>query len=374
MTFWEPTSPLAGLPRIKPGRSRRESSWDRTGGNRDFNVVPPGETHVLADISGAGIIEHLWVTTRCYSPMYLRKLVLEMFWDGEENPSVRTPIGDFFGVGHAVSAHFVSLPISMVTGPRRGPKGPFSAAMNTYFPMPFASGARIQIRNESDLPIENLFYYVDYELTREPTPADVGRFHAQWRSEKPCQKVVHPFTAEGRPAPWDLPGTNLTGEDNYVILDAEGTGHYVGCVLNIDNFDASNQVYSWPGEGDDMIFIDGEQWPPSLHGTGTEDYFNAAWGFPSGAYAAPYHGITLASSVQEHFGLWSMYRFHIEDPVRFERSIRVTIEHGHANDQGNDYSSVAYWYQTHPHRPLPDLPPVDERLPRRWPEHGLWDE
>ena len=88
----------------------------------------------------------------------------------------------------------------------------------------------------------------------------------------------------------------------------------------------------------------------------------------------PYHGISLASSVQEHFGLWSMYRFHIEDPVRFSKSIRVTIEHGHANAQGNDYSSVGYWYQLEPHRPLPALPPIEDRLPRRWPEHGLWDE
>src|SRR4051795_7175630 len=125
-----------------------------------------------------------------------RTMVLEIFWDGEDNPSVRTPLGDFFGVGHAVSAHSVSLPISMVTGPRRGPKGPFAAAMNSYFPMPFGSHARVQIRNESDLPIENLFYYVDYELTQEPTPPDVGRFHAQYRQEKPCRKVVHPAGAD----------------------------------------------------------------------------------------------------------------------------------------------------------------------------------
>ena len=373
MNFWQPTSPLGGLPHLKSGRSRRESSWDRTGGNRDFHVVPPGETAVLADIAGAGKIEHLWVTTRCYSPMYLRKLVLEMYWDGEDNPSVRSPLGDFFGVGHATCTHYVSLPLSMVFGPRRGPKGPFAAAMNSYFPMPFADGARIVLRNESDQPIQNLFFYVDYELTDEGVPDDVGRFNATWRSEKPCVKVEHPPPA-GRPDPWDLPGTNLTGDDNYVVLEAEGRGHYVGCVLNIDNFDASNQAYSWPGEGDDMFFIDGETWPPSLHGTGTEDYFNAAWGFPSGAYAGPYHGISLASSVQEHFGLWSMYRFHIEDPVRFTTSLKVSIEHGHANDQGNDYSSVAYWYQTGPHRPLPELPPVEQRLPRRWPEHGLWDE
>ena len=109
-----------------------------------------------------------------------------------------------------------------------------------------------------------------------------------------------------------------------------------------------------------------------LHGTGTEDYFCAAWGFPSGEYDAPYHGISLGSDPQEHFGKWSLYRFHIEDPVHFDKSIRVTIEHGHANDQGNDYSSVAYWYQIEPHAPLPDLPKVEKRLARRWPEHGLW--
>jgi hypothetical protein len=373
MEFWRPSSPLGGLVHVKDGRSRRESSWDRTGGNRDFAVVQPGETAVLADITGAGVIEHMWVTTRCYSPMYLRKLVLEMYWDGEENPSVRSPLGDFFGVGHATCTHYVSLPLSMVFGQRRGPKGPFAAAMNSYFPMPFGTGAKVVLRNETDQRIENLFFYVDYELTSEEVPSDVGRFHAHWNSERPCQKV-DPGPADQDVAPWDLPGKNLTGADNYVLLDAEGTGHYVGCVLNIDNHDASNQAFTWPGEGDDMIFIDGEVWPPSLHGTGTEDYFNAAWGFPSGAYAGPYHGISLASSVQEHFGLWSLYRFHIEDPVRFSKSIRVTIEHGHANVQGNDYSSVAYWYQLEPHRPLPPLPPIEDRLPRRWPEHGLWDE
>jgi hypothetical protein len=373
MQFWQPNSPLSGLPYVKGGRSRRQSSWDTSGGNRDFAVVPAGATHTIAEIDGTGVIEHIWITTRCYSPQYLRKLVFEMYWDGEETPSVRAPLGDFFGVGHATAVHYVSLPLSMVFGPRRGPKGPFAAAMNSYFPMPFGSSARIVLHNESDQPIENLFYYIDYELTDEQPTDDVGRFHAQYRQEKPAQKIVHESEIE-RPAPWDLPGVNLTGDDNYVILEATGRGHFVGCVLSIDNFDASNQTFTWPGEGDDMIFIDGESWPPSLHGTGTEDYFNAAWGFPSGAYAGPYHGITLASSVQEHFGLWSMYRFHIEDPIRFAESIRFTIEHGHANDQGNDYSSVAYWYQIEPHAATAELPPVEQRLPRRWPEHGLWDE
>lgn len=374
MDPWQPNSPLGGLPFLKPGaRSLRCSSYDKTGGNRDFWTVPAGETAVIADIAGAGIIKHMWITTRCYSEKYLRKLVFEMYWDGEENPSVRVPFGDFFGIGHATCKHFVSLPISMVFGHRRGPKGPFAAAMNCYFPMPFVEGARIQIINESDQPIQNLFFMIDYESIDTPPPAELGRFHATFNLEAPAKKIVHASTIE-KPAPWDLPGLNTTGDENYVILDAQGAGHYVGCVLNIDDHDASNQTFSWPGEGDDMIFVDGESWPPSLHGTGTEDYFGAAWGFPSGEYAGPYHGISLGTSVQEHFGLWSLYRWHIEDPVRFTSSIRVTIEHGHANDQANDFSSVAYWYQVEPHKPLPELPPVEERLPRRWPEHGLWDE
>lgn len=372
MNFWQPNTPLNGIPFIKNSRSLRESSYDKTGGNRDFWTVEPGDTAVMMDIKGAGAIKHIWMTTRCYDEKYLRKLVLEMYWDGEKNPSVRVPFGDFFGIGHATCKQYISLPLNMIFSERRGPKGPFAAAMNSYFTMPFGTGAKIQIINESSKPIQNLFFMIDYELTDEPIPDDVGRFHAMYRQEAPCKKVTYKCNEEN-PAPWDLPGLNTTGDDNYVILDAEGKGQYVGCLLNIDDFDASNQVYTWPGEGDDMIFIDGEKWPPSLHGTGTEDYFGAAWGFPSGEYSAPYHGISLGSDVQEHFGKWSLYRFHIEDPVRFTKSIKVTIEHGHANDQGNDYSSVAYWYQLEPHKDLPQLPDVNSRLPKRWPEHGLWD-
>ncbi|WP_026622307.1 hypothetical protein M728_003744 (plasmid) [Ensifer sp. WSM1721] len=367
-----PTSPLAGLPLVRPGvRSKRQSSYDATGGNKDFKIVPAGQTQVMADIDGAGCIKHMWITTRCYDPQYLRKLVLEMYWDGSSEPSVRAPLGDFFGVGHATGAHWWSLPMNTTFGDRRGPKGPFSPAMNSYWPMPFETGARVQIVNEADEPIQNLFYYIDYELYADALPANMGRFHATWNRENPTTAIptVQPYA---NPAPWDLGGENTTGEDNYVALDIEGEGHYVGCVLNIDNFNASNQEYTWPGEGDDMIFIDGEAWPPSLHGTGTEDYFGCSWGFPAGQHSTPYHGISLGADVQEHFGKWSLYRFHIEDPVHFSKSIRVTFEHGHANDQSNDYSSVAYWYALKPTAAKP-LPPVKDRLVRRWPEHGLWD-
>lgn len=367
-----PTSPMAGLPMVRRGVvSKRSSSYDVTGGNKDFKTVPAGETCVMADVKGAGCIKHMWITTRCYDAQYLRKLVFEMYWDGAEEPSVRVPLGDFFGVGHATGRHWWSLPMNATFGDRRGPKGPFSPAFNSYWPMPFGTSARIQIVNEADEPIENLFYYVDYELYKDGLPEDMGRFHAVWNRENPTEAVPTEQPYEN-PAPWDLGGENLTGKDNYVVVDVKGEGHFVGCLLNIDNFNASNQEYTWPGEGDDMIFIDGEEWPPSLHGTGTEDYFGCSWGFPSGEHHTPYHGISLAADPQEHFGKWSLYRFHIEDPIHFAKSIKVTFEHGHANDQSNDYSSVGYFYTLAPVAAKP-LPPVKERLARRWPEHGLWD-
>jgi hypothetical protein len=153
---------------------------------------------------------------------------------------------------------------------------------------------------------------------------------------------------------------NVTGQGNYTILEAEGRGHYVGCVLNVHNLCETN-LWNWYGEGDDMIFIDGEEWPPSLHGTGTEDYFNTAW-CPQKEYSAPYHGITLGGG-DNWGGHVSLYRLHVEDPVTFERSIRVTIEHGHANKRSDDYSSVAYWYQVEPHRSFSILP-VEQRASR----------
>jgi len=344
-------SPLSGLATLRDARSHRASSWDRTGGNRDAISIDPGATATLADIQGAGCIRHIWLTISCEDRLYLRKLVLRMYWDGEANPSVETPLGDFFGVGHAVAAHFVSLPLNMTTGPGRR----LHAGMNSFWPMPFASAARLTIENQCAVPVRSFYYYVDYE-SYDSLSADQARFHAQWRCEHPCQKVVYP-------APQNE--INIGGTDNYVLLEAEGRGHYVGCILNVDNWNAFHQNYTWFGEGDDMIFIDADTWPPSLHGTGTEDYFCEAWGFPSGAYAGPYHGVSLAGDNLEWSGQWSLYRFHIEDPVHFRERIRVTIEHGHANDQGNDYSSVAYWYQAEPHKPLPVLPEVTARLPRR---------
>jgi hypothetical protein len=259
-----------------------------------------------------------------------------------------TPLGDFFGVGHSATTNFASAPLQM--SPEDG------RAFNSFFHMPFASGARIELRSEMESDDAVVYYYVDYE-TYDALDEDLARFHACWRRQNPTDG-----TAEGDETNEEFlfEGTNLDGKGNYVILEAEGQGHYVGCVLSLRSLRNTDE-FDWYGEGDDMIFIDGEAFPPSLHGTGTEDYFNTAW-CPTQAYSAPYHGITLPGG-DNWSGPVSLYRFHVEDPVMFARSIRVTIEHGHANKRSDDVSSTAYWYQTLPHRPL-ELAQVEQRLPQ----------
>ena len=360
---------LANLARLRDYKSRRLSSWDRSGGNADYVTVSHGQRLVLGEIEGAGVVRHIWMTMTSLPRERdeLRQTVLRMFWDGEASPSVEVPLGDFFGVGFGLRRNFVSLPLQM--SPQDG------LGFNCWFPMPFARGARIEIENQGERD-RILFFYVDYEEHPSIEP-DLARFHAWWNRMNPTagtareqgyarkdyllddRRPVGPGL--GMAGPWKEP--NLTGARNYVILDAKGRGHYVGCNLNVDVFE--RQVNDWYGEGDDMIFIDGEPWPPRLHGTGTEDYFNTAF-CPKQEFSAPYHGITVYSGNEAWpwGGKNSLYRFHVEDPVRFERSIRVTIETGHNNALANDYSSTAYWYQVGRADPLPVLPPVDARIAR----------
>lgn len=349
-------SSLRDLPRLRAHRRRRESSWDRTGGNSDFISVRPGETVTLADIRGAGSINHIWMTVADMSGGtpesldndYLRKLILRVFWDGAQSPSVLVPLGDFFGVGHGRTVNFASAPLQM--SPQDG-KG-----FNSFFHMPFADGARFELTSECVAADMRFYFYIDYDAFDELEDG-LGRFHASWNRQAPTDGVEQ--GAQTNPE-FLFEGENLDGSGNYTILDTTGRGHYVGCVLNVTNLRQS-QEWNWYGEGDDMIFVDGESFPPSLHGTGTEDYFNTAW-CPSESYHSPYHGITLPGG-PNWSGQISMYRFHIEDPVPFTSSIRVTIEHGHANKRCDDLSSVAYWYQEDVATGLV-LPPATDRIPR----------
>jgi hypothetical protein len=345
-------SSLRDLPRLRSSRRRRASSWDRGGGNDDRLVISPGQTATLANIVGPGCVTHIWITadTERYDvePDFLRKLLLKAYWDGEEEPSVLVPLGDFFGVGHARTVNFSSAPLQM--SPKDG------KSFNCFFHMPFADGARMEVTSELESERVLFYYYVDYEEFDELEDG-LGRLHAQWRRENPTDGQEQGQQSNEE---FLFGGHNLSSERNYTVLEAEGKGHYVGCVLNVHNLRETDQ-WNWYGEGDDMIFIDGEAWPPSLHGTGLEDYFNTAW-CPQQEYCSPYHGITLGGG-ENWSGQASYYRFHIEDPITFEESIRVSIEHGHANKRSDDYSSVAYWYQAEPHKPF-FIPPVERRLPR----------
>jgi hypothetical protein len=230
---------------------------------------------------------------------------------------------------------------------------------NLYLPMPFATAARIELAYETTpgMPADEMafWYHVELEAYDRPLPKDLGRFHAQWRRENPTR-----HTGEGEPnvTLWD--GVNLDGTENYVALEAEGRGQMVGLHLQVDNVGGG-----WYGEGDDLVFVDGlpgQQWPPAYHGTGSEEIFGGG-ACPNHAYTGPYTGFHMVAQ-PDFAGKNAMYRWYLADPIRFERSLVWTIEHGHANNYENDYTSVAYWYQTEPHATFPALPEARARLPR----------
>jgi len=192
-------------------KRKRISSYDKSGGNMDNIQVKPSETYQICDISGAGMIKHIWMTIASSDPNYLRKLVLRMWWDNEKNPSVEVPIGDFFGIGHSKTVNFWSLPFS--NGPNDG-KG-----FNCFFPMPFTTHAKIEVENESDI-ITVLYFYIDYE-EHPKLHFDYGRFHALWNRENPCEgkpygtgKKVERFIKK-----------NIKHDKDYLVLDAVGEGH-----------------------------------------------------------------------------------------------------------------------------------------------------
>lgn len=354
---------LTNLARLRDFQCRRESSYDRSGGNSDWVVMKPGKKHTLAEIDGPACIKHIWCTlTHAHVRDAMRSFMLRIWWDGEKSPSVEVPIADFFGGGFGICKDFWSLPLQM------NPQG--GRGFNCWFPMPFGQHARIEVESEWNEPI-NIYYYVDYEVYPR-CDEQLAYFHAQWRRENPTKgwgrkDLKGPKNVENLREYWKTP--NTTGAENYVILDAKGNGQYVGCHLDIDCF--AREKNDWYGEGDDMIFVDGEKWPPKLHGTGTEDYFSTAF-CPRDVYSSPYCGITQynGSDWGDESQKWpfrgknSMYRFHVEDPIRFRKSIQVTIEHGHNNKLSNDYSSTAYWYQIEPHKAFPKLLPVAKRLAR----------
>ena len=336
---------LFALARLRSYKSRRSSSWDPTGGNNDAVPVEPGATATLLDATGAGVVTHLWFTINSPDPMHLKNLVLRAWWDGEATPSVEAPIGDFFGLG--LGEYFVyQLALLAVASIK---------ALNAYFQMPFATSARVTLTNEGKIRTDSLYFAVDY-VTLPSLLNDVGRFHAQYRQAAPCKGWTDDWTNEYDPKINDR--KNLDGAENYVFLEAAGKGHFVGVTHAVEQ----NQD-GWFGEGDDMIFIDGDALP-TINGTGSEDYFNGAWSFGDQPFAFQHNGAPFMADPQRIGGRICLYRWHIESPIAFEKSIRVTIEHGHANHRSDNFYSTAYWYQAEPHAAFPTLPPPADRVPR----------
>jgi len=330
---------------------KRASSYDRTGGNADYREIKPGDTLTLLDESGPAIITHLWITIASPEKFHLKKLVLRMYWDNELTPSVETPIGDFFGLGLGEYFRYESIPLAVGS----------DMALNSFFRMPFQKHGRVTVTNEGKQAVDHFYFNLDYQLCAKRLSPETMYFHAQYRQAVPAHGWDSHWATNYEPA---IEGKkNLKGQDNYVWLEATGRGHFVGVTMSV----LQNQD-GWWGEGDDMFFIDGEE-TPSINGTGTEDYFLGAWDFGNqafayGSFGAPVKGEEVAGSHS------SVYRFHLDSPIPFAKSLKATIEHGHANHRSDNFFSVAYWYQAEPHAPFPMLPPVDTRLPRIFPVGG----
>ena len=293
--------------------------------------IPAGATHTVAEISGSGAIQHIWMTPTGN----WRFSILRMYWDGEAEPSVEVPLGDFFAMGWGKYARISSLAVCVNPG----------SAFNSYWPMPFRHEARITIENLDDKTM-TLYYQVDYALA--PVPADAAYFHAQFRRVNP-----------------------LPYKQVYTIVDGiKGRGQYVGTYMA---WGVHNN--GWWGEGEIKFYMDGDREYPTVNGTGTEDYFNGSYDFENPEkhqyeeFTSPYSGLVQVLKPdglyqsQQRFGL---YRWHIPDPIRFASDLRVTIQAlgwrsgGRYLPLTDDISSVAFWYQIEPHAPFPKLPAKDQ--------------
>ncbi len=289
---------------------------------KPFLRINAGETVTLMDVDGPGIIQHIWMVEGLS-----RANILRFYWDNETTPSIEVPAPDFFAVGHEKFARVNSQVV--VVNPAN--------ALNCYWPMPFKRHVKVTISNEAAKDLELLAFQINYVL--KPVPANAGYLHAQWRR------------------------ADTDTQNPYVILDGvRGHGRYAGTFLAW-----TQREKGWFGEGEIKFYLDGDQQFPTICGTGTEDYFCGSYGFPE-SYTTAYAGTTLPSSDgHETPNYWSLYRWHIMDPIGFNQDLKVTIQalgwgkDGKYKKLSDNIASVAYWYQTEPHAPFPALPPLSQR-------------
>ena len=319
---------MLSLSQIKKDvKTKRVGSYDKTGGNGDcLGGIKDGEKITLMDVKGAGVIDHIWITIAPEAAKANRNdIIIRMYWDGNTYPSVESPIGPFFGNGWNETYNFVSTPLTVSPG--------WGKSYVSYFAMPFAKGARIEIENQTGVNLESFYFNIDY--TEMPAlPENTGRFHA-WFNHQVTEALP------GGENEWGTlgeTGKNPTGKDNYVFANIKGKGQFVGV-----NYYVNCPTPMWYGEGDEMVFIDGAT-TPTLNGTGTEDFFNTSW-CPKELFQHPYFGYARVNNETGWLGHTHVYRFFIADPVYFDTACKFTIEHGHNNNLTLDLASVAYWYQ-----------------------------
>lgn len=299
-----------------------------------FIRIKPGETITLAEIDGPGAIQHIWMTptgTWRYS-------IIRFYWDGEAEPSIECPVGDFFASGWGSYAQLSSLAICVNPG----------SAFNCYWTMPFRKHCRITMENINDSDPMTLYYQIDYTLT--DVPADAAYFHAQFRRSNPT-----------------------TGSLHTIVDGIKGKGQYVGVYLA---WGVNNN--GWWGEGEIKFFMDGDTQFPTICGTGTEDYFCGSYDFDTRKkndagveevnyteFCTPYAGLHQVIRGDGHYQVmqrFGMYRWHIMDPVRFDKDLKVTIQDlgwrkgGRYLAQQSDIASTCFWYQTEPHASFPKFP------------------
>ncbi len=319
-------------------RSLKQSSFDTTGGNKDRWELPPGGMLEIFNAGEPGVITHIWFTIAAGSANHLKELVLRAYWNGNSKPSVEVPIGDFFGLNLGSYQIYESQYLACSPG----------KSLNCYFAMPYRS-AKLTVTNEGRAQVGAFYSNIDYQQVPS-LPSDVLYFHAQYRQSAPCE----PVSAPGR--------LNPDGRSNYVYCEAQGKGHLMGVTLGVlQNADG------WWGEGDEMIFIDDES-KPLIVGTGSEDYFLGSWDFGGRDGAIPFahrmYGAPLIQAAERTGGRYCCYRWHGDNPVTFNRYLKHTMEHGHANDRGDNFFSVAYWYQSEPYTKFPAMPPLEQRIPK----------
>ncbi len=294
-----------------------------------YIVIEPGQTYTLAEMEGPGCIQHIWMTPTGTWRFY----IFRIYWDDEKEPSVEVPVGDFFGMGWGEYAHLNSL--AMCVNPGR--------AFNSYWQMPFRKKCKITMEN-IDVKPTRLYYQIDYALAE--VPEDAAYFHAQFRRPRPDRD-----------------------KEAYTIIDnIKGKGQYVGTYMA---WQVNND--GWWGEGEIKFYMDGDKQFPTICGTGTEDYFCGSYNFDvKGQYtefSTPYaglHQVIRPDGTYKANTRFGLYRWHITDPVRFEKDLKITMQdlgwrsEGRYLRQESDIASVAYWYQTEPHHPFPPLPKKDD--------------